>query len=195
MSASKPHSAAGCGGAACSCAESGGLRPAPAAINGIRLHDDDEHLDLEQMRERAWAELLRQEAVKRGWLPRVAVLLAPELNARDHEVIQALLDEAVPVAIPEEDECLRYYEATRPRYVEGQAVHLRHILFAVTDRIDVGRLAARAQDALLELQREGTPATRWGEMARELSNCPSGGEGGDQGDDQGIEFHGVLLCR
>jgi peptidyl-prolyl cis-trans isomerase C len=58
---------------------------------------------------------------------------------------------------------------------------VRHILFGVTAGVDVPALAARAEQALLELQHRDTPATRFAELARELSNCPSGAAGGDLG--------------
>jgi peptidyl-prolyl cis-trans isomerase C len=182
MNAVPTHGSGGCGGSSCTCAGGAGKKQvAPAAINGISLHDGEEPLEPDQLRERAWGELLRQEAVRQGLLPRVNVLLAPELNARDHAAIQGMLDGAVPLAQPSEDECRRYYEANKSRYVEGRAVHLRHILFAVTDRIDVSKLAVRAEETLLELMRKDVPPTRFGELARELSNCPSGAEGGDLG--------------
>ena len=63
--------------------DSGGLRqrhlpmrqqPRPpgrvATINGVALHAPGERLDDRALRERAWAELLRQEAVRQGLLPR-----------------------------------------------------------------------------------------------------------------------------
>jgi peptidyl-prolyl cis-trans isomerase C len=57
-------------------------------------------------------------------------------------------------------------------------VHARHILFAVTAGVDVQKLAARAEQALLSLTRQGAD---FSELARELSNCPSGAQGGDLG--------------
>jgi peptidyl-prolyl cis-trans isomerase C len=172
----------GCGGASCQCAGGAGqAQTAVPAINGIHLYAAGESLEPTLLRERAWGELLRQEAVRQGLLPRAPVLIAPELNARDHEAIQSMLDEAVPLAQPSDEECRRYYEANKSRYVEGRAVHLRHILFAVTDRVDVSRLAVRAEETLLELMRKDTPPTRFAELARELSNCPSAAQGGDLG--------------
>lgn len=178
-----PSSSHGCGGGGgCQCASGGGrAQDAVPAINGIALHAEGERPDAATLKELAWGELLRQEAVKRGLLPRMPVLLAPELNARDHQAIQAMLDAAVPQAQPTEEECRRYYEANRQRFIDGRLVHLRHILFAVTERVDVSQLAVRAETALLELMRKDTPPTRFAELARELSNCPSGADGGDLG--------------
>jgi len=179
----------GCGGA-CTCggtAQAGTAQastaeplPAVAAINGIALHQVGQ-LDDAELRELAWAELLRQEAVRQGLLPRHPGLQASPLLAGDRQVIEAMLERAVQVPQPTDDECRRYYEARQDRYVEGRMVHLRHILFAVTSGVDVHALAVRAEQALLELSRQGVDPGRFGELARELSNCPSGAEGGDLG--------------
>lgn len=179
----------GCGGGACTCggtpaAAGANTQPAaaaPAAINGIALQQPGQQLDESQMRERAWAELLRQEAVRQGLLPRHAGLDAPILSAADRQVIETMLDGAIQVPQPSLEECRRYYDARTENYIEGRSVHLRHILFAVTSGVNVHALAVRAEQALLELSRQGVDPGRFAELARELSNCPSGAQGGDLG--------------
>ena len=76
---------------------------------------------------------------------------------------------------------MRHYAAHKTQHVIDQAVHLRHILFAVTPGVDVQKLAQRAEAALLELTRKDAPAGRFEQLASELSNCPSGAQGGDLG--------------
>jgi peptidyl-prolyl cis-trans isomerase C len=78
-------------------------------------------------------------------------------------------------------ECRRHYEANLTEFVVGQAMHVRHILFAVTPGVDVHALRVRAEAALMELLRKDVPAERFAQMATELSNCPSGAQGGDLG--------------
>lgn len=169
----------GCGSGNCQCA---GVAQLPvAAINGIALHEPGQRLDGTELRERAWAELLRQEAVRRDLLPRQNVLIAPELDDAQQAVIEALLQQEAPLPAPSEEECRRYYEANKSRFVEGRQVHLRHILFAVTDGVDVHALAVRAEQALLELMRKDAAPDCFARLARELSNCPSGANGGDLG--------------
>lgn len=175
----------GCGGGACTCggAQAGSAEPLGpvATINGIALHQPGQGLDDAELRELAWAELLRQEAVRQGLLPRHAGLEAPALLPGDQQVIEAMLERAVRVPQPTGDECRRYYEARQEQYVEGRLVHLRHILFAVTSGVDVHALAIRAEQALLELSRQTVDPGRFAALARELSNCPSGAEGGELG--------------
>jgi peptidyl-prolyl cis-trans isomerase C len=172
-----------CGGGACTCGgdSSGGGSQGVAAINGIALHEPGEQVAAEELRERAWSELLRQEAVREGRLPRHVTLDSPGISPGDQAVIQAMLDEAVPLRRPAEDECECYYAAHRQRYARGRAAHVRHILFAVTPGVDVNALARRAEQALLELAHREVAPARFAELAQELSNCPSSVHGGDLG--------------
>ncbi len=169
----------GCGSAHCAC--SGQLQIVPASINGVALHEPGEALDADTLRERAYGELLRQRAVHRGLLPRVNLLVAPELDAAERHVIEAMTDDEVPVAEATDEECRRYYEANKSHFIVGQALQVRHILFAVTPGVNVHALTQRAEAALLELSRKGVPPGRFEQLAAELSNCPSSAQGGDLG--------------
>lgn len=175
------QSSTGCGGGACGCADGKQSLPAPASINGIALHAPGEPMDESTLRERAWSELLRQEAVRQGVLPRHDGAQAPDLAPSDQAAIEALLERTVQVPAPTDEECRRYYESRKSHFVQGALVLARHILFAVTSGADVHKLAARAEQALLELSRRGVDAGRFAELASELSNCPSGAQGGDLG--------------
>lgn len=173
-----PHST-GCGSAHCAC--SGQVQIVPASINGIALHESAEVPDHETLRERAYAELLRQRAVSKGLLPRVASLVAPELSDTERQVIEAMIDDEVRPPEPTDAECRRYHEANKAHFIVGQALHVRHILFAVTPGVNVHALTQRAETALLELARKEVPPDRFAQLAAELSNCPSGSQGGDLG--------------
>lgn len=169
----------GCGSAHCAC--SGQLQIVPASINGVALHEPGQALDADTLRERAWAELLRQRAVHLGRLPRVNVLVAPELGAAEQQAIEAMTDDEVRAPEPTDEECRRYYEANKPHFIVGQALHVRHILFAVTPGVNVHALTQRAEAALLDLIRKDVPAGRFEQLAAQLSNCPSSAQGGDLG--------------
>src|SRR3569832_224222 len=170
------HAATGCGGASCGCgAHADAQRP---SVNGVFLLAEGEQVGADALRERAWSELRRQEAVRRGLLPPLEDPEAPGLSMGDQLVVESMLDEAADVPAPTEDECRRYYEARQSRYVEGAQVRARHILIAVTAGVDVQKLAARAEQALLSLTHE---RAEFAELARELSNCPTGAQGGDLG--------------
>ncbi len=161
-------------------------QPNPIArINGIAVNDNA--LTPEELRQRACTELLRQAAQRAGLL-----------DAADHAstdgaiseaataAIEALLERELHVPDPADEECLRHFSAHRAQYHTGERVQLRHILFAVTPGVDVTKLGKRAEAALLDVRchdgsagRDGADA--FGKAARELSNCPSGAEGGELG--------------
>lgn len=192
-------SAGGCGSGACQCRETAVPAPASipatveatateaaievgcAAINGVALHRPGERPDEYTLRELAWAELLRQAAVAHRLLPHSDARLAPRLGPAEQAVIQQMLDDEIEVPAASEDECRRYYTARSAHFALGRRVHARHILFAVTDGINVAALAAHAEKALLELRHRDVAPSRFAELARTLSNCPSGADGGDLG--------------
>jgi peptidyl-prolyl cis-trans isomerase C len=138
-------------------------------VNGIEIAvGSDEPAELAAARE-----LLRQRAVEAG-------LLDGE-TADDDEIgqrIEALLAREVVTPSPDEEECRRYYESHQREFQSGDLVHVRHILFQVTPHVNVPQIRARAEQALNELLAE--PA-RFDALARELSNCPSGQQGGNLG--------------
>ena len=185
----------GCGSSACQCASpaspasgakgasaaSPAAMPVTAAINGIALHEPGECPDMGELRERAYGELLRQQAVRNGLLPRHTGLTAPEPDEAMRLVLEAMVDQAVTTPEPTEEECQRYYEANKPQFMVGQALHVRHILFAVTPGVNVHALTIHAEKALLELTGKEASPERFARLASELSNCPSSQQGGDLG--------------
>lgn len=171
----------GCGGG-CQCASAAAPMAAPVArINGVALHADGLAPDAEALRELAYSELLRQQAVRQGLLPEHDGATAPEVSEDWRLVIEAMVDQQVSSPTPTEEEGRRYYDAHKPQFVVGQALHVRHILFAVTPGVNVQALAVHAERALLELSHKGVQDGRFAELAAELSNCPSSAQGGDLG--------------
>lgn len=188
------ESDSGCGSGSCGCGAATAAAPeawhdtplpdvtAPPVVrvNGRRIAVQA-HDDLASVRERTWAEVLRQEAVRQGVLADVPGSDAPEVDADSQAVIEAWLDAAITTPEPSDEACARYYQAHPARFRHGQAARLRHILFAVTPGVPVQALAQRAETALLSLTDAEAPAARFAGLARELSNCPSGAEGGELG--------------
>ena len=89
------------------------------AINGVTLHAPGDRLDPESLSELAWGELLRQEAVRQGLLPRLPVLCTPPLTEQDQHTIQSMLNEAVPRPTPGEEESRRYYDSNKQRFLKA----------------------------------------------------------------------------
>lgn len=172
----------GCGSGACGCASAASAvaNPVPS-INGIALFEQGQNPPAEAVQELAYAELLRQAAVQAGLLPRHKGLVAPELNDAERLIVETMVDGAVATPLPTADECQRYFDANKAQFVVGQALHLRHILFAVTPGVNVQALATHAEKALLELLHKDAPKDRFVQLAAELSNCPTSTQGGDLG--------------
>jgi peptidyl-prolyl cis-trans isomerase C len=117
-------------------------------------------------------ELLRQRAVQLGLVAADARSAAADL------AIEQLLEREVATDMPGDEECRRYYEAHREEFTSGELVAACHILFQVTGRVPVPALRARAELTLADLLKE---PSRFEEVARQLSNCPSGQHGGNLG--------------
>lgn len=172
----------GCGGGSCGCGGAGKAAdksPLPM-VNGVPLQGAGESPDLEQLRQRAYSELLRQAAQRQGLL---AVGDLPSLDGVLSETasaaIEALLEGEIRIPEPDEAACRRYFDAHAARFAEGERVQASHILFAVTPGVDVDALRQRAEGLLVRLRCEDQAA--FAAAATEQSNCPSGADGGELG--------------
>jgi len=153
-----------------------------ARINGVALNAPHELLDEEALRQRACTELLRQAAQQAGLLSADDVpgdLGAISTAASD--AIEQLLDRELPIPDPSEEACRRYHEAHPAAHAQGERAQLRHVLFAVTPRVDVKQLRLRAEALLIDLRCADDGGAKFAEAAAQWSNCPSGQQGGDLG--------------
>lgn len=157
--------------------------PSRPRVNGVLLCDEQEALSVEEVRQRACSELLRQAAIKAGFLPEDDP--APTGGAMSEAAsaaIETLLDQELALPQPSEEACRRHHAAQRGRYTVGERVRVRHVLFAVTPGVDVNALRQRAEACLLDV-RGTAPGVedRFAAAAAATSNCPSGAEGGALG--------------
>jgi peptidyl-prolyl cis-trans isomerase C len=93
-----PSASTGCGSSSCACA--GLSQPQVPSINGITLHEPEETLSLQALRERAYTELLRQQAVANGLLPRFGGLSFREPDEAQRQIMEAMVESAVEVPEP-----------------------------------------------------------------------------------------------
>ena len=155
--------------------------PSVARINGIALHTDGEVLSPEALRQRACTELLRQAAMRAGLLdPADPAPSDGAISEAASTAIDAWLERELELPDPADEACRRHFAAHTARYRSGERVHLRHVLFAVTPGMNVVKLRNRAEACLLDVRcHDGTSNDAFARAARELSNCPSGEQGGD----------------
>jgi peptidyl-prolyl cis-trans isomerase C len=160
-----------------------GYRAAVARVGGVALHAADDAPTPEELRQRACTELLRQAAIRAGLLDAGdAAPLDGVVSEAASAAIETLLEQALQMPEPGEDACRRHFNAHPARYRTGERVQLRHVLFAVTPGIDLAALRQRAEACLLDVRcHDGQAGDGFAKAARELSNCPSGAEGGALG--------------
>ncbi len=158
-----------------------------ARINGVALHGTSESLALEALRQRACAELLRQAAIQAGLLVATDAARGDGVASEAaSQAIDALLERELQLPEPSDEACKRHFAAHPARYRSGERVQVRHILFAVTRGMDVVALRNRAETCLLDVRchdgkARGGAGDGFAKSARELSNCPSGEQGGALG--------------
>lgn len=121
---------------------------------------------------------LRAAVVRELLCQRAAELGLFEDGADEDTAIERLLDMEAQTPEPTEAECRRYYEAHVAEFRSGDLVAARHILFGVTPGTPIDALRAKAEETLHTLKHE---PQRFAELAKQLSNCPSGEQGGNIG--------------
>ena len=160
------------------------IKPLSAQVNGVQLNANGEDLSADDLRQRAYSELLRQAAIEKGLLPATDLPSGDGvMNEAASSAIERLLEQEVLVPEPSEEACRRYHAAHQGVYTTGEKVNVRHILFAVTQGVDVTALRNRAETSLLDVRCHDGKSTedKFAKTASTLSNCPSGAEGGNLG--------------
>jgi peptidyl-prolyl cis-trans isomerase C len=157
-------------------------------VNGVELAD----ADLErEMPAHADTPDSHQAALTAAVLRRVLLDEAAQLNITsaegDEAMIEALLDHQLAhqldqAAAPTHEECERHYLADLERWRVNERARVSHILFQVTERVYLAALRQRAQRTLDELLNADDLELRFVHLARTLSNCPSGVDGGALGE-------------
>lgn len=160
------------------------IKPAIARINGVALNTEKEALSADDLRQRAYSELLRQAAIAEGLTSDRDVPSPDGILSEDAAIaIDTLLEKSLVIPEPSDEACRRHHTAHQAIYSTGERVHVRHILFAVTQGVDVVALRNRAETTLLEVRCHdgGSIEDKFAKSASTLSNCPSGAEGGHLG--------------
>jgi len=117
-------------------------------------------------------ELLRQRTVA------VGLAAADATGDAADAAIERLLEREVSTPEPGDEECRRYYDAHRAEFASGELAFARHILFQINPGAPVPAIRAKAELTLADLAKD---PVRFEQCARELSNCPSGQQGGNLG--------------
>ncbi|MGL6223714.1 peptidylprolyl isomerase [Crenobacter intestini] len=150
----------------------------PVIVNGVELTDAEIEAALPDYQDTANP----VAAATTAWVVRRVLIDAADAAGIDcgdsDAAIDALLAREVKVPIPDDEACRRHYAQHRERFTVGELVEVDHILFQVTDHVDLTALTERAEAVLSEVQ---TDPSRFAELAARYSNCPSGTQGGNLG--------------
>lgn len=153
--------------------------PFVLSVGDVVLAEDASTLTEAERRQRASIELLRQQAIHDGLLdasddaPQDGVFSEAALDAIDQ-----WLDANLLVPDPDEASCRRHHAAHAAQFAVGERVQARHILFAVTEGVDVSALRKHAEQVLLDVRAQ---PEQFVAAAQKWSNCPSSKQGGDLG--------------
>lgn len=151
--------------------------PGEAIAAEARAHSDSPHPEEQAGRALVIRELLLQRARELGLLPGTGEVSFADTAAED-DLIDDLLALEVRTPEPGEAECRRYFGQHPESFVGGELIEACHILFAVTPGAPVQAVRAKAAETLKALQAH---PERFADLAKELSNCPSGQQGGNLG--------------
>lgn len=139
--------------------------------------------------ETAWTDAARALAVKELLLQearRLGIEAAPEQDeggrAEEDEdaIVRTLLEEAVKPALPDESECLRFYDANLARFRTPDLFDAAHILIEPETDDEAGWAAARLQAEKI-INDIGNNPEAFAAAARSLSGCASAQQDGSLG--------------
>lgn len=121
-------------------------------------------------------ELLLQAAANLGLGPDDAGPIE-ESETPEEATIRALIERHVKTPEADEEACRRYYQKNQSKFCSPDLMEARHILLMAAPDDEPGLESQRQQavDAIAMLQK--SPA-KFGDLAKELSACPSGKQGG-----------------
>jgi peptidyl-prolyl cis-trans isomerase C len=148
------------------------------SVNGVEI--DDQAIERELPHHQQAADP-RKQAMYELVLRSVALQEADRLGvagADDEARIEALFEREVRVPEADEAACETFYRNQPQLFTRGEMVEARHILFQITPNVPHELVREKAQAVLDEVRAD---PVRFGELARQYSNCPSGALGGSLG--------------
>jgi peptidyl-prolyl cis-trans isomerase C len=149
-------------------------------VNGIEISDAAVYAEMQYHPAPTAAEAQRQAAEALA----LRELLLQEARTRGlgegAGAIDALLAVEVPIIEPDEAEARAYFEAHRDRFRSTDLIEAEHILIAAPPDDEEARAEAKRKAEGLLAQIRADP-TRFADLAREHSDCPSKANGGNLG--------------
>jgi peptidyl-prolyl cis-trans isomerase C len=143
---------------------------AASIVEESRYHADAVDPLFEARRALVIRELLRQRAI--------ALALIGECDPLDDASLDVMLERELSMPEPTPADCERYYQSHAARFRRNDIVCASHILLALTGRAPLALIRRKAEETLQQVL--AAPQT-FETVARDVSNCPSAGVGGNLG--------------
>jgi peptidyl-prolyl cis-trans isomerase C len=121
--------------------------------------------------------LLLEEADRQGVAAEALIDDRGRRETPEEAAIRALIERAVRIPTPTEDELRRYYEANAVKFRAPELFEARHILISARADSPTEYEAARMKAEALAVVLDAAPQC-FEELARSHSDCASSGEGG-----------------
>lgn len=157
--------------------------PASAVAAEVQNHpsDDPAAAVVDAAQALVIRELLLQRARDLGLRPAPETDEAGRRETDEEAQIRQVLDAEIIVPEADRDSCRRYYQNNRKKFTSPVLYEATHILFSADpeDRPAYRDAVAKATSVISALANEKPDALA--RMARELSDCPSGQNGGNLG--------------
>ncbi len=149
----------------------------PVIVNAYELSDAEMEQELPAHQQAADP---MQRAMTALVLRRVLMDEAAQsgITGSEDEKIEALLARELLVPVPSEAEIYRHYETHLHAFTVGELVEANHILFQVTEHLDLQKLRSKAEQVLALILDD---PSQFSQLARAYSNCPSSEVGGSLG--------------
>lgn len=150
-------------------------------VNGVEI--SDAAIAAEMQHHRAPTQEKIEYSAKLALVARELLLQeAARLNiagSDEEERLNALIEQAIPVAEPDEEQCQHFFAEHRQRFRSGDLFEVSHILCAAPPDDPAARTTAqqRANQAMQQLEQGAAFAS----VAEQCSDCPSKANGGSLG--------------
>ena len=101
-------------------------------------------------------------------------------TSNEGQAIGALLDKELAFAPVDDASCLAFYNEHPEQFRQGESAQASHILFPLGQGDELANMLAKAKAEGVLAEVQANPS-RFADLAREHSTCPSGKQGGDLG--------------